>query len=442
MKRVVLSFMLLFTGWSMTSAQSTLRAANNYRYSKIAAIKQVDNNGVALLKDSLFEVSGVVYGTNTLTSGYSFTLIDETAGISVFAEDGEPDFGYTIQEGDSVLVRGRLSQVDGLIQLDMPDTLRLLKSFAKMKHPVMTNKVEEKHESDFIRIDHVAFVNPPFVWFVSGTGTAFQVYNTVTLDTFEIFVRATSTLANTSAPTGVFDVVGLGGQLDSTSPFNGGYRLLPRYAGDVVIDELDSFKLISPDSNITVILEGSPTQTIQFNWYASQPLNSGPVPTYTLLFYLSTSNFLYSIIDSSSGTDTFIAFTYQKLIDGLGAHLPNGEGVSTFWTVKAENGTQTEWSRTIHALHFERGVIDGLIAITPITRIYPNPVNSTLHIETNTPSWEMRLYDVNGRCLLEILSPQNNQEIAVDGFPEGVYFLTLQQEGKLYHSRVVISRRD
>lgn len=415
---------------------------NDYRYSKIAEIKQLDLNHVAISMDSLFEVCGVVYGTNTLTSGYSFTLIDETAGISTFAMAGEPDFGYTIQEGDSVLVRGRLSQVDGLIQLDMLDTIRLIKALAIMKNPVLANTVGEKHENDLVRIDHVAFVNPPFVWLVTGSGSAFEVYNTVTLDTFEIYVRATSTLANTSAPTGTFDVVGLGGQLDGSLPYDQGYRLLPRYAADVIIDELDSFKLNSPIQNTTVTLQGSPNQTLKFDWFSSKPLNGGSIPTYSILFDLSTGDFLFPIMESSSGVDTSISFTYQELIDGFGSHLPNGGSVAAKWTVKAENGTQVEWSRTVHLITIERGVIDGLNFVTTLARIYPNPASTTLHVETNKPAEEMRLYDLNGRCLLEIHSPQRSQDIVVDKLPEGVYFLSIQQEGKLYRSRVVIGMRD
>ncbi len=415
---------------------------NDYRYTKIAAIKQLDLDFRAISMDSLFEVSGVVYGTNTLTSGYSFTLIDETAGISTLALAGEPDFGYTITEGDSVRVRGRLSQSNGLVELDMLDTVRLLKTSALMKNPVMANTVGEVHENDLVRIDHVAFVNPPFVWLVAGSGSAFQVYNTVSLDTFEIFVRATSTLANTSAPTGTFTIVGLGGQEDGSLPYNQGYRLLPRYVEDVIIDELDSFKLNSPLTNTTVTIEGSPNQTLTFNWFASKPLNSGSIPTYSILFDLSTGDFLIPVMEASSGVDTSITFTYQEIIDGFGAFLPNGDNVAAKWTVVADNGTQTEWSRTVHLINFERGVIDGLMSMNSVARIYPNPARTSLRVETTLPVEEMVLYAMNGQCMMKIQAPKSSQDIEVDKLPEGVYFLSILQEGKLYYSKVVIGSRD
>ena len=55
-----------------------------------------------------FELRGIVHGWNDYSSGLQFTLIDETNGINAFSPVS--DFGYDVEEGDSVRVRGVIDQ--------------------------------------------------------------------------------------------------------------------------------------------------------------------------------------------------------------------------------------------------------------------------------------------------------------------------------------------
>lgn len=414
-------------------------AENDYAYRKIAEIKQVDADFLPISVDSLFEITGVVYGTNTRTSGYSFTIIDETAGISNFAPSSAPDFGYTITEGDSILMRGRLTHFNGLIQLDFLDTIKLLKSGATLKAPRVMNTLDESSENDFVRINNVAFVGtPPPTWSYSGSGTNYEVYNTVTMDTFAIRILPTSTLANATAPTGMFDVIGIGGQFDGSNPRNSGYQLFPRYDTDVIIDQLGEFDLLNPANNTTVKIEGDPNTELKINWSTSAAMNGGAVPNYSFLLDLPTGDFSAPLLTMSSGTDTMITFTYKALADALGASLAPGSSAVLKWTVKADNGTQTEWASSEFIINLERGIIDGLIMAEQVARIYPNPSSEVLMIDTDGQLENIRLIDMNGKVVLDTPANGNHQEIRVSGFNNGVYILNIVVDGKAFQSRIVI----
>ncbi len=414
---------------------------NDYKYAKIAEIKQLDGDFLPISVDSLFEVTGVVYGTNTRTSGYSFTIIDETAGISNFAPSSAPDFGYTITEGDSILMRGRLTHFNGLVQLDFLDTIKLLKSGAALKMPRVVNTLDESAENDLVRVNNVAFVSPTPTWSVTGSGTNYKVYNTVTNDTFEIRVLPTSGIANTTAPTGNFDVIGLGGQYDASNPRNSGYQLFPRYTTDVIIDELGPFNLLSPADNATITLAGDPTTEVDIEWSTSAALNGGGAPTYTFMLDLPTGDFSNPVFSSSAGTDTTLTFTYKQLADAFSANLPIGGSLTLIWTVSADNGNQVEWAQDTYTITFERDIIDGIKEASNVARIYPNPANQVLTVEMHEAANRIELTDLSGKVVRSLDKPAATESIDLSGLSNGVYFIRISLNGKQYAQRLVIQNR-
>ncbi|MDX5319710.1 MAG: T9SS type A sorting domain-containing protein, partial [Bacteroidota bacterium] len=414
---------------------------NDYKYAKIAEIKQLDADFLPISFDSLFEITGVVYGTNTRTSGYSFTIIDETAGISNFAPSSAPTFGYTITEGDSILMRGRLTHFNGLIQLDFLDTIKLLKAGTPLKQPMLVNSLDESTENEFVRINNVAFVTPTPTWSVAGSGTNYRVYNTVTFDTFDIRVLPTSTLANTVAPTVPFDVIGIGGQFDGSNPRNSGYQLFPRYDTDVIVDQLGAFDLITPANNATVTLEGDPAQEVNVSWGSSEALNGGAVPNYFMLLDLPTGDFSSPLLSLPANTDTTLALTYKQLADAFGASLSPGGSLTLIWTVKADNGSQEEMAQSVYTINFGRGIIDGLVDIQVIARVYPNPSSDYITVETNETPETLSLFDMNGKEIVRVNPESSSAQLDVRGIESGVYLLVMTLDGKQYQNRVVIQHR-
>jgi hypothetical protein len=204
---------------------------NDIPYCDIADLTSIDALGVADSLGVYCAVRGVVYGNNfrAAGSGLEFTLIDQTDGIGVF--DFADDFGYTVAEGDSIELRGTIGQFNGLIQLD-PDTLIFFTANNTLHAPLVVTTLDEVSESDLVQIDGVWLVDP-LQW--TGTGSGFNVDVTDGTNTYLMRIDAEVDLYSMPAPTGTFDLCGLGSQYDFSSPYDEGYQIFPRYNADIKI---------------------------------------------------------------------------------------------------------------------------------------------------------------------------------------------------------------
>ncbi len=196
----------------------------------IGQVTNVNAQGIADSVGTRCQLEGIVYGNNLRPGGLQFTLIDETNyGIAVFFNSG--DFGYSVAEGDRVIGRGVVSQYNGLLQFNL-DTLWRVSSGNQLLQAVVVTSLSEQTESRLVKLLNVELVDPA-QWM--GTASGFNVdvsdangnVHTLRIDNdVDLFMAA--------APTGRFNVTGLGGQFDSSAPFTEGYQLLPRYAADIV----------------------------------------------------------------------------------------------------------------------------------------------------------------------------------------------------------------
>ena len=81
----------------------------------VVQVRGTNNQGVLDSNDTACELRGIVHGWNDYPQGLRFTLIDPTHGINVFSAIN--NYGYEVQEGDSVRVRGVVGQFAGLATL-------------------------------------------------------------------------------------------------------------------------------------------------------------------------------------------------------------------------------------------------------------------------------------------------------------------------------------
>jgi hypothetical protein len=194
-------------------------------------VAKVTTNNAAGEPDSTgvkCELQGVVYGGNLRTAGLQFTLIDAANdGIGVF--HSTKNFGYTVKEGDEVVVRGVIGHFRGLTQITL-DTVFKLASGKPLVTPTVVTALDENTESQLVEIKRLTIVDPS-KWTNTGSGFTVQVSNGTT--TFDLRISALVDIFGTPVPDFAFNLVGLGGQFDSTSPFSEGYQILPRYQADI-----------------------------------------------------------------------------------------------------------------------------------------------------------------------------------------------------------------
>jgi plastocyanin len=199
------------------------------------SIQLVSNDGDGdFVPDSLgisCEVQGIVHGIDLRgVNGIQFTIIDESdveAGIGVF--NGGDDFGYEVEEGDIVLVRGVVDQFNGLTQI-VADTILEIGS-AAIYSPQVVLELDETTESKLVRINNLSLVNPGD-W--DQSGSSFNVEATDGFNNFQIRIDSDVNIAGQPAPQEPFDLIGIGGQFDTNAPFDGGYQVLPRYMEDII----------------------------------------------------------------------------------------------------------------------------------------------------------------------------------------------------------------
>lgn len=180
------------------------------------------------------ELRAVVHSPNMRPGGLQFTLINpNNKGIGVFYNAG--DFGYSVQEGDLVAVRGVVTQFNGLTQMNL-DTVIKISAGNPLVTPTTIVNLSENTESSLIRVANLKLVNPA-QW---TTGVGVGGFNVLAVsddhpnDTIQIRIDSDIDLYNLPGPTTNFNVIGIGGQFDNTVPLNdGGYQLLPRYSADI-----------------------------------------------------------------------------------------------------------------------------------------------------------------------------------------------------------------
>lgn len=203
-------------------------------------IAQVTNETATGAADSAgvsCQLTGVVYGVNLrpVNAGNPsllFTIIDGFGnGIAVSSLNGT--LGYTVAEGDLIQVRGEIGQFSGLTEI-RPASISKIGTQALLS-PSTVLEPSEATESKFIRINNLRLVNDA-QWTTGMGASGFNVQavsDDSPLDTVLIRIDRDVETYNAPVPPQPFELRGLGGQFDSSTPFDAGYQVLPRYNADI-----------------------------------------------------------------------------------------------------------------------------------------------------------------------------------------------------------------
>lgn len=204
----------------------------------IAEVKTNDANGIPLKLGSLVTIRGVVTVANQF-GGPSY-IQDNTGGMAIFGSS----FSTAVAIGDEVTVSGKVDPFNGLTEITSPILHTNWSSGNPVDPPVVTCAElfgdgaggQEEFEGRFVRLNAVSvtdtFGTPIANWTVSGAGTNYRISDAT--GHVDIRVDNNADFANTPAPQGVFDISGVVSQFKTTSPFIGGYQLMPRQAADIL----------------------------------------------------------------------------------------------------------------------------------------------------------------------------------------------------------------
>ncbi|MBX2875139.1 MAG: lamin tail domain-containing protein [Saprospiraceae bacterium] len=196
------------------------------------------------------QLQGIVYGVDLRGGGgLQFTIIDSNNdGIGLFSFTEE--FGYTVAEGDEVIVKGEITQFRGLTQIE-PADLVLVSSGNDLVAPAVVTELGEDTESQLVKLEGVSLVS-----FTSDSGGG-NAEITDGTNTYTMRLDSDTGLAEGDIPSEPFNVIGIGGQFDpdGNAPFDAGYQIQPRYIAD--------FEVISStfDPTLAATIEVFPNPT-------------------------------------------------------------------------------------------------------------------------------------------------------------------------------------
>ena len=198
----------------------------------ISTARENDGTGVPLRLNQFVTVNGIVTCARELGSP-SF-LEDVTGGIAVY------DFAFSdsVAIGDEVTISGKVTQFNGLTELTEVVIHERVGSGGTQ--PALVLRVVdilqdggaglEKYEGQLVRLNNVT-VNTN-AWDVTGSGTNYKLRDAS--GEMDVRIDKDVNFVNTPAPASSFDIIGVIGQFRTTSPFVGGYQLMPRRANDII----------------------------------------------------------------------------------------------------------------------------------------------------------------------------------------------------------------
>ena len=234
------------------------------------------------LLDQRVETTAVVHGVNLRSNGLLFTIIDDgNLGVSVFSATDQ--FGYDVQEGDVVTVRGIIGAFAGLTQIILEE-IELISTGAGTIQPREITQLDESTESSLVTIRPADVVDVS-AWI--GDGNDFEVdLISESGDTINLRIDGDTEVADIASFPGSFDVVytGIGGQFDTDNDvsLDNGYQMTPRYNDDILFilsteetDEINFIVYPNPASEFIIIDIDAPLVSAKiYNANGYQILNS------------------------------------------------------------------------------------------------------------------------------------------------------------------------
>ncbi len=205
----------------------------------VAVVKVNDGQGVPLNLQKPVTVRGIV--TAAKEFGGPAYIQDASGGLAVF----DLPFENAVKIGDEVTTTGTITQFNGLTELASV-TLHKINSSGNDVTPLVVTCAQVAHdganglelyEGMLVQVNRVtvrdASGQPMSTWGVSGSGTNFWLHDNG--DSVQVRIDGdVSSIANTPAPAGEFDLVGVVGQFIAAAPFAGGYQVMPRFIADIL----------------------------------------------------------------------------------------------------------------------------------------------------------------------------------------------------------------
>jgi hypothetical protein len=230
----------------------------NYPLYTISQINGLNANGAPDSANVYCEIRAIVHsGDFRGGAGYDFAFINSNnVGITAFvlANVG----GYTVTQGDSLHLRGFVTQFNGTLQFT-PDSILVASAGNTLVTPMVTTVVNETTENKLVKLENVVLVDTVNT---SPAGLTIRVRNAT--DTFDIRIDNDVNAFGATLLTDSFNIIGVGRQNDVMSPYDSTYQVLVRgisdfeFLGAVAVQRIENtleLKLFPNPTNQTLFVQ-------------------------------------------------------------------------------------------------------------------------------------------------------------------------------------------
>ena len=343
----------------------------------IAQVRGTNNQGELDSLNTSCELRGIVHGWNDYPQGLRFTLIDPTSGINVFSPIS--NFGYEVEEGDSVRVRGVIGQFAGLATL-RADTLIFEGSGFPSQEPLLVSEMGEETESQVIKLKCVRLIDPT-QW--TNVFPFFDVNVDYGPGEVTIRIDGNTDIWGTDAPVGTFGVTGIGGQSDGNLPYFDGYTLLPRSLNDL-------------------------TEGVQAGFSVPELIQLGGDTVFAENESFNADAFQWTFGNGTFSNEENPALLYEE------------PGTYNVFLTASNSNTQCS-DQTSASIVVEEGDAVRDLGVLRV-KTFPNPVTDVLRVEMPLAA-EVVIRDASGRDMWRTAWPAGTQVLDVASWSTGVYLI-------------------
>ncbi len=256
-----------------------------------------------------FYLVGVVQSPDYSSYGLNFSIKDSTGSIIVYS--GSRVNGYMPETGDSIILRGLLTQYDGLTEV-IPDSVALLNKGPNYLNPQTVSELSENLEAKLIKLDGYYLSNPS-QWVKNGSN--FNVEITNGTDTFTMNVSSNIDLSRMNAPKEIFNVTGVEIQAQQSPPYFGNYQIKPRGSFDIQrVTQLYKISQLRHQDPITGIADSAGSR---YNFFIKAVVQSPDLTSSGLDFSVKDSTGSIMILNDSSLNNYIPKIGDSLLIRGL-----------------------------------------------------------------------------------------------------------------------------
>jgi hypothetical protein len=314
-----------------------------------------------------------------------------------------------------------------MVQITQLDTLFKLGSNRNLRNPKLIGLLGENTESDLVKFNLVKLSNPN-AW----PSSAMSPNTTVTLkvktasDSFDMVIDSETDIDGKPAPTGFFNLTGIGAQLDATSPYTSSYRIMPRRMTDIA-------NLVVPVFNFTSATSSAKENRDSTDGFTLQCANLASNQQITLFIkggtasrnvdYQSNASRLFILTSSAPSV-----VVKSKLNDDATVEL--NETIT--WVIRDNSWGTVIGPDSIHTVTIiddeSNSVLENALAAK--IKVYPNPAQDLVRLSSEMASiLQVAIYDVNAR-LIQTISLDANQEAAfsVASLSKGIYQLHIETD--------------